>query len=431
MRTAFVTSESGLGGGETSLLNLLSAGRSAGWNPVLVCPAGSLSEAAKAQGVEVREVRFPDVHLALGFLPLLSIRAVREMGRLIRDSGAGIIHAESFLGLVYGGLAARLLRIPCVATCHGYWKLKHPAARVLVSACCDRLYPVSRAVDREFAGWFSRRQVIALGFSEEFRAPLPEPSEARQRLGLPTDARIVLQVGRFQAIKGQMNLLRAAERMVASGWQRLLILFAGSIPDGPDAQGIEYQREIAAALRSKWLAGRVRLLGHRSDVPLLMRAADVVVCPSEFETFGMNVIEAMAAGTPVIATRVGALAEIIADDVTGRLAPAGDVQGLASRIAEVLSDSSRAKRLSTRARELALERYAPEVRVRRLSLEYEHVLASWGRYSEVKVQDLKSVGRHGVPAGEGECGMQNADCKAQIEGTQHSRSGVVVTSGAA
>lgn len=375
MRIAFVTSESGLGGGETSLLNLLRAGKGEGWDPLLVCPAGRLSRAARAREIEVREFRFPDVHLALGFVPLLSVRTVRELGCLLCDSGVHVLHAESFLGLVYGGLAARLRRIPCVATYHGYWKLGNPAARMLVSACCDRVYPVSRAVDREFAGWFNRRRVVALGFGDEFRAALPGQAEARRRLGLPAEARIVLQVGRFQAIKGQMNLLRAAERMVASGWQRLLVLFAGGVLDEQDGPGMDYRQEIAAAVSSRQLAGRVRLLGHRSDVPLLIRAADVVVCPSEFETFGMNVVEAMAVGTPVIATRVGALPEIAADGVSGRLVPAGNTQALASCIAEVLSDGAQARRLAARACKTAHERYAPEVRVRRLSFEYEQLLA--------------------------------------------------------
>ena len=88
MRCAFVTSESGLGGGETSLLNLLRAGSSEGWTPLLVCPAGKLFEAARALDIEVREVRFPDVRLALGFLPLLSVRTVPELGRVLRSSGS-------------------------------------------------------------------------------------------------------------------------------------------------------------------------------------------------------------------------------------------------------------------------------------------------------------------------------------------------------
>ena len=130
-----------------------------------------------------------------------------------------------------------------------------------------------------------------------------------------------------------MNLLRAAEQMVASGWQRLLVLFAGGVLDERDPCSMNYWQEIASAIRGRELVGRVRLLGHRSDIALLMRAADIVACPSEFETFGMNVVEAMAVGTPVIAARVGALPEIVTDGVTGRLVPAGDAQALASCIA--------------------------------------------------------------------------------------------------
>jgi len=376
MRVAFVTSESGLGGGETSLLNLMRAGRAEGWYSLLVCPAGSLSRAARALGIEVHEVEFPDAHLVLGLLPCCSVRGVRVLSRVFRDLEVDVVHVESFLGLVYGGIAARFLRIPCVATYHGYWKLGSPVARMLVSACCERVYPVSRAVDIDFADWFDRRHIVQLGFGSEFRAVLPERSVAREELGLSADARIVLQVGRFQSIKGQLNLLRAAKEMVAMGWQRLLVLFAGAAPNERDRSATSYWREVSDALRSRRLAGRVRLLGHCSNVPLLMRAADVVVCPSEFETFGVNVVEAMAVGTPVVATRAGALAELIDDNVTGRLVPAGSYQALASCIAEILSDRYLARRLASRARDAALERYAPEIRAQKLASEYRRLLAS-------------------------------------------------------
>jgi glycosyltransferase involved in cell wall biosynthesis len=120
-----------------------------------------------------------------------------------------------------------------------------------------------------------------------------------------------------------------------------------------------------------------------------MRAADIVVCPSNFETFGMNVIEAMAVGTPVVATDAGGPAELLKDRQTGRLVPPRDHASLARAIDELLGDPVEAKRLATAAQQTARERYSPAVRVCALNLEYERITAAArpSRNAECRIRD--------------------------------------------
>jgi glycosyltransferase involved in cell wall biosynthesis len=213
--------------------------------------------------------------------------------------------------------------------------------------------------------------VVPLGFAEEFGSDLPERREVRTRLGLPSDARIVLQVGRFQPVKGQLTLLRAVELMLSRrGGTDLMLLFAGGVLDAKDKESLDYHEQVRSLAARSDLRGHVLLLGHRKDIPLLMRAADVVVCPSDFETFGMNVIEAMAVGTPVIATDAGGPAELLKDRQTGRLVPPRDHSSLARAMDELLNNPAEAERMARAARETALVNHSPAVRVRALNTAY-------------------------------------------------------------
>jgi D-inositol-3-phosphate glycosyltransferase len=370
MRIAFVTSESGLGGGETSLLNLIRAGNEL-WQSLLICPPGVLSDDARSHGIAVRNMDFPDAHLRLQMLPSFSWSAFRQMRQTIVAERIDILHAESLLALVYGGPAARTSGIPCVAIYHGYWPLQSRWARTLVASCCDSVYPVSRAVARELGFCSARASVVPLGFAQEFGSDLPDRREARTRLRLPINAHIVLQVGRFQPVKGQLTLLRAVELLFSrSGETDLMLLFAGGVLDVRDQESLDYREQIRALADRPDLRGHVLLLGHRRDIPLLMRAADIVVCPSDFETFGMNVIEAMAVGTPVIATDAGGPADLLKDRQTGRLVPPRDHSSLARAIDELLGDPVEAERMARAAQESAHVNYSPAVRARTLNTAY-------------------------------------------------------------
>jgi glycosyltransferase involved in cell wall biosynthesis len=166
---------------------------------------------------------------------------------------------------------------------------------------------------------------------------------ARARLGLGDDAWVVAIVGALEERKGHDVLLDALATLPDP---RLLLLIAG---DGSRRDAL------AARVAALDLGTRVRLLGRVDDVAEVLAAADVVAMPSRQEGLGVAALEAMAAGLPVIASRVGGLPEAVVDGATGLLVPAGDVGALAAALARLAADPGRARAFgaagATRVRE--------------------------------------------------------------------------------
>ena len=220
-----------------------------------------------------------------------------------------------------------------------------------------------------------RVRIIPLGFNPRFAAELPPRELARKLVDLPVDRQIVMQVARFEAIKGQMNLLDSLEELVRKGMGVIpLVVFIGGVLDPPSVEVLAYKAAVEKRSQSTALKDHVVFLGHREDVPLLMRAANVIVTPSDFESFSMTIIEAMMAGTPVVATNRGGPAEIIENGVTGILVPPRNPAALASAIHNLVTDAGLAGLLAGAAREAAFRRYKPGVRYERLVAEYKELV---------------------------------------------------------
>jgi starch synthase (maltosyl-transferring) len=164
---------------------------------------------------------------------------------------------------------------------------------------------------------------------------------SRASLGVPDDAFLALTVGRLDAQKGLPELLSAAEQVVSAreNW-RLAI-----VGDGPRRHWIVEQ------LASRpTLAGRVKWVGRRDDVPGLMRSADLLVHPSLWEGMPNVVLEAMAARLPVVATEVEGSEDLVVPGETGWLVPPGDPSRLAGAILEAVDDPGRARSLGRAGR---------------------------------------------------------------------------------
>jgi glycosyltransferase involved in cell wall biosynthesis len=163
----------------------------------------------------------------------------------------------------------------------------------------------------------------------------------RGELGVPPEAGLVLAVGRLNAEKGQSLLLQAAPA-VLSRCPGTVFALAG---DGPLRGALEQQ---AAQLG---IAGQVRFLGVRQDVPALLAAADLFVLPSRSEGMPNALLEAMAAGLPVVSFEVGGVGEVLVHGVTGLLVPPEDADGLARAMLALLENEQERRRLGAAARE--------------------------------------------------------------------------------
>jgi len=174
--------------------------------------------------------------------------------------------------------------------------------------------------------------------------------ESRMRLSLPADAPIVGTVGRLDPVKDQAGLIQAFAQVRAQHPAALLVV-AG---DGPCRAELE---RVAAGLGQR---DHVRLLGNRDDIPTVMAALDVFVLPSIAEGISNTILEAMATGLPVVATRVGGNPELIEEGVGGALVPRSDPGALAAAIAAYTGDAELRRRHGQASRQRAIGHFSLE-----------------------------------------------------------------------
>lgn len=262
-------------------------------------------------------------------------RLVWQLYRLFRRERPHIVHTHAWGTLVEGLVAARLAGVPAVV--HGeHGTLQLRRRQRLVQRWCwsrvDCLLSVSTRLAERMAHDVGfppdRVRTIHNGVELSRFTGQPSRADARAALGLPTDAPVVGALGRLVAVKDHATLLDAAARLVRHGLN-LFVIIAG---EGPLRQATE---ERAAALG---IADRVRLLGHRRDVETVLGAVDVFVLPSRSEGLNNTILEAMAAGLPVVATHVGGADEMVMDGVTGLLVPPGSDEPLATALRRLCDD---------------------------------------------------------------------------------------------
>lgn len=223
--------------------------------------------------------------------------------------------------------------------------------RWLLGGAVD-LYVANAAALREelvAMGWIPPERVTVIyGGIDLARIERADPTGVRAELGVADDALVILVAGRLVADKGHALLLDVLAE-IAVEFPRLSVWFAG---EGPERDAIE--RRIA----ERGLAGVVRLLGFRDDLPRLLRAADLLCHPSRREGIPNVVREAMAAGLPVVATAASGTPELVRHGETGLLSPVGDPAGLRANLVAVLRDSGLRRRLGEAGRTRALAEFS-------------------------------------------------------------------------
>ncbi|HFD40816.1 MAG TPA: glycosyltransferase, partial [Anaerolineae bacterium] len=219
--------------------------------------------------------------------------------------------------------------------------------------------------------------VVPCGVDLNLFRPIPQ-EEAKKVLGLPQERCIILFVGRLEPLKGIDTLLRAIARLAPEMpcWRdELAVVIIGGAP-GAGIEQADAERSRLERLRAELgLQDLVTFQGAQAQDTLVYyySAAEMVVMPSHYESFGMVALEAMACGTPVIASKVGGLAFSVQEGKTGYLVPSGDAATLADRIRLLLKDPDLRQRLGRQAARWA-QRYGWPTIADRLLEVYEQVL---------------------------------------------------------
>lgn len=279
-------------------------------------------------------------------------RVIGRLASLFREERVDVVHSHNWSTFLYAVCAARLAGVPAVI--HGEHgkddTLRHPkrllGARVLAKGV-DRVCAVSRDLAEEVVrDWrvpSDRVRWIPNGVDLDAFGGDDRSEELRGEFGLTPGDLVVMNTGGFRAIKDHATLLRAfAAVHRAEPRARLLLIGQGGAND-PRA-GLDREAE------SLGVAAAVRFAGVRTDIPRLLRTCDVYVNSSRYEGMSNTILEAMAAGRPVVATAVGGNPDLVGDGVTGYLVPSGDPEAMAGRVLDLLRDASLRERLGAAGR---------------------------------------------------------------------------------
>lgn len=185
--------------------------------------------------------------------------------------------------------------------------------------------------------------------------PIPD-DEAKEYIGIPPCESMLLFVGRIEPLKGIDTLIEAIAHMRQTGLHVCLSVIGGDPGASPETINSEMSR--LQSLREQYgLTDMVAFLGQRGQatLPYYYSAAEAVVVPSHYESFGMVALEAMACGTPVVASQVGGLAFLVQDGVTGFTVPVDEPLALADRLTQLINDRSLKQRMGENAAKLARE----------------------------------------------------------------------------
>jgi glycosyltransferase involved in cell wall biosynthesis len=313
--------------------------------------------------------------------PIADAVTLARLVDLMRQFRPHVVHTHTAKAGAVGRLAARLTSVPVVVhTFHGHVfsgyfgrlgsRLAVLAERFL-AGLSDRLITLSVQLREEIARFgvapLDKIEVIPLGLDlGRFAGGASRrPGALRQALGLRPEATVIGSVGRLVPIKNHWLFLQAAGALRAAGRDAVFVI----VGDG------ELRAPLEAEARRLRLDGSVYFTGWRRDLPEIYADLDLLVNTSLNEGTPVAVIEAMAAGVPVVATRVGGVPDVIADGLTGTLVASGDVEALVRALNACLDCPEQSRRMAEAACHLALERYSREQLVERIDSLYSRLLA--------------------------------------------------------
>jgi glycosyltransferase involved in cell wall biosynthesis len=277
----------------------------------------------------------------------VDVRTIRQINRFLKQQNIDILHTHGYKADIVGFLAALLAKTKWVATNHVWHPLSgkmrfYESLDAFVLRFARRIVAVSREIREDLISTKvppAKIRVIDNGIDID-RFKQPRSTETLKAvLGMREHDVVVTIVGRLSPEKGHRTFLEAARR-VSSNRHHVKFLIVG---DGPMRDEL---RTEAARLN---IEERVVLAGFRKDMPEIYALSDVLVNASSIEGLPMTILEAMASKVPIIATRAGGIPDIIADNETGLLVDAQDVDALEAAIESLIDDHGKRRRFATSA----------------------------------------------------------------------------------
>lgn len=364
LRVLHVVGESRFGGAATIILGLGEVARAQGWQVDILTTDPLFQRAVRQRGMGLVDL---DV-IRREIRPLWDLRGLVRLTNFLRRERYDIVHTHTSKGGFVGRLAARLARVPVIVhTIHGFafheatpapTRLLYTSLERLASRWCDRIVSVSE-FHRNWAielGMCAPQRIVAIpnGIADLTRSKHSGRDQLRRQLGARSDDLLVLSMARLAKDKGLDCLVQAAAILACTA-KRVRIVIAG---DGPEREPLQ---QLAAGLN---VNDRVTFAGFREDVGDLLAACDIVALPSLREGLSIALLEAMAAGKPIIASSIGSQKEVASRAEMALLVRPADVLSLSEAILRLAGDPSLMTRLGRNARAV-YESYYTEDRMLR------------------------------------------------------------------
>ncbi len=351
LRVMFLITSMPVGGAEVLLVNLIRRLDREGFLPSLCC--------LKALGPlgEILSSEIPTFHDLIH--DKYDVRVVRRLAQLFREQRIdAVVTVGAGDKMFWGRLAARRARVPVVLCALHSTGWPDSIGRLnrlrLMTRWTDTFIGVAAAhgqhlIDKEHFP-ADKVRVIPNGVDVDRFNPGIDGTAARRELGIDAKAPVAGIVAALRPEKNHELFLRAAARVRAKVPDAQFVM----IGDGPERPGIE---RLIAELK---LGGAAHLLGTRANIPELLAALDVFALTSRIEANPVSILEAMAAGKPVIAPNVGSIKESVSDGETGYLTDPNDEEQVAQRLTELLTDPQRARRMGEAGRAAVVSQWSLE-----------------------------------------------------------------------
>lgn len=336
-----VVPELDLGGVETGTVDMALSLAKLGHKSVVASSGGELAGTLQKAAV---------THYSLDVRtksPILMLRNIRVLYNIIKKEKIDLVHARSRVPAWPAFFAARLARVPFITTCHGYYS-RHLFSFVMGwgKLVIVPSNVIGRRQIKDFGVPFNRVRYIPRSVDiEKFKFKSPREKDRLEP--------IVGIIGRISPIKGHIYFLRAMAK-VARHIPHIKIWIIGDAGRGKEA----YKEEIDVFIKRLGLSANVEFLGKQRDIPHILNQLNLIVVPTVGEeAFGRVIIEAQAAGVPVVASRVGGIVDIIEDGVNGLLVPPRDPQAVADKAVQILRDTNLAVALAASGRKSVEDKF--------------------------------------------------------------------------
>lgn len=339
----YLTQFSQIGGGETILLSLISKLNRKKFEPVVVLTEnGPLKKRLRDLNVKTYILPLSPYFLRQFFVPGISPIGIIKTLNLIKKIKPDIIHLNHLTLAAYAGIPAKILKnlpagrqVPVVATAHGPWDSYYFYQDILTHLFVDKIFAptveIKKLATKRNIVKTEKVKVVPFGIdTAKFKpATVSQKISARKKLGLPESAFVVTMVGRLDPVKDHLTFLKSAS-FVKGKIKNAYFLIAGSQYGDFSGQKSAYAEEIQGFLKENpVLAKNVTFTGFLKDILPVYHAADILVCSSASESFGLAIAEAASAGLPIVST---VKTPAIEDSKSGFFVPPKNLQLLSQKI---------------------------------------------------------------------------------------------------